>query len=335
MFAGAPLHDVQSTLQDAVATAIAPSSGAEGLIPKSLNRIAVTGRLSILELFALLRGCPRMIDNIKLMDSMRVEIKFVEKDGETYNTKLLAEFIGSWLFSAIGSDSAASRKRRLHDPPGTHGYSALVPMTGRKPYERMVYDVDTGGYICHAAAARYTAAGSYAGGGAFPLPSRSPGEMKQWVYSLISEKHVAIPKVAAGELPRAPQDTPYALQLKVARLCRPTLSCFLYGPGRQWCEGDRRVRLSDTIPVDLGSAGASSGSEEAEEEPPPTDPTVGSQAVVGERLRAKDSHGKWYTARVEAVCNDNGERWLLIHFMGWNSMFDEWVGVGTGRLKVL
>ena len=99
-----------------------------------------------------------MINNLKLISSMVVELKFLEADGESYSSRLLADFIGGWLFSAIGSDSLVAGKRRLHDPPGTHGYVALVPMTGRKPFERMRYEVDTGRYTLHAAAARYTAA---------------------------------------------------------------------------------------------------------------------------------------------------------------------------------
>ena len=328
-------------LHDNIATAVAPASGMDGLVPKSLAKIGVPGRLSIVELITLLRACPEMINNLKLIGSMRVELKFVKPDGETYDYKLLTAFIGAWLFSAVGSDSAGARKRRLHDPPGTHGYTALVPMTGRMPHERLVIDLDTGAYVLHTAAARFTADGSYAGGGAFPLPTRSPGVQKQWVFSLVSEKHVAIPSVAVGQLARAPQDTPYALQLKVASLARPTLSRFLFGAGRQWREGDRDMRLSDTMPVGLGSMGGASGSGgsgeggQVEEEPPATDPTVGSQAVEGERVRARDTHGKWYTGRVEAICDNDGSRQLLIHYIGWNSRWDEWVGVGTGRLKAL
>ena len=127
------------------------------MAPKTLARISWSGHLSLLEFIVLLKACPKVLNNLKFMGSMRVEIKFVEADGETYNSKLLTNFIGGWLFSAIGTDSTAAGKRRLHDPPGTHGYIALVPMTGRRPFERMTYDIETGAYTMHSAAARYTA----------------------------------------------------------------------------------------------------------------------------------------------------------------------------------
>lgn len=70
-------------------------------------------------------------------------------------------------------------------------------------------------------------------------------------------------------------------------------------------------------------------------EEPATDPTVGEHAAVGDRLKARDPYGKWIVARVEAVCDEGPERELLMHFMGWNPKWDEWVRVGTGRLKML
>lgn len=346
---GASLEVVRNDMQDALAREVAPAFDKDGMVPKTLSKISWQGRWSLHEFIVLLRASPTMINNLELVGSMQVELKFVESDGETYSSRLLVEFIGTWLLSASRSDSAAAGKRRLHDPPGTHGYTAIVPMTGRKPYERLRYDIDTGRYTFYAAAAHYTAAGSYAGGGAFPFPKRLglPKPGMQWTYSLIEEKHVAIPKVKAGELPRAPQDTPSALQAKVARGSRPLLSRFFYGVGRSW-DDSRRARLADPPASAPGSGrgggsgggGGGSGSvaaaaaEEPEEEPA-TDPTVGVNALVGERLRARDAHGKWYTARVEAADGEGAERQLLLHFMGWNPMWDEWVQVGTGRLKPL
>lgn len=351
---GGCLEDIRSGMHDALASAVAPSSGVDGLVPKSLARICWDGRLSLHEFIVLLRAHPEMIDNLKLVNSLVVEIKFVEQDGETYNSNLLAKFIGGWLFSAVGSDSAAAGKRRLHDPPGTHGYFALVPMTGRKPFERFKYLVDTGKYTVFGSAARYTSGGSYAGGGAFPYPEDlgSPRLGHQWVYSLIDEKYVEIPTVSAGELACAPQDTPYALQAKVAQTSKPTLSRFLFGVGRPWTDGreSRRARLSDAVidgPGGIGAVGHGGAqqpapaaaadeadSDDSEEEPEPTelDPTLGAQSVVGDRLRAKDSYGKWCASRVEAVRGDAGARELRVHFMGWNKKWDEWVRVGSGRL---
>ena len=145
-------------MHDSLARAAAPSVGADGVAPKVLSRMSWDGRLSTLEFIVMLKACPELIDKLKLKGSMVIEIKFVEDDGETYNYKLLTKFINGWLFSAVGSDSMAAGKRRLHDPPGTHGYTALVPMTGRKPYERFTYDVQTGEYRVQAATAHYTAA---------------------------------------------------------------------------------------------------------------------------------------------------------------------------------
>ena len=38
---------------------------------------------------------------------------------------------------------------------------------------------------------------------------------------------------------------------------------------------------------------------------------------------------------VEAVRTERDARELRVHFMGWNSRWDEWVRVGTGRLKAM
>ena len=339
------MHEVRSIVHDTLASAAAPASDVDGLIPRALTKFSWSGRLSLLEFITLLRGSPHLVDHIELMGSLRVQIKFVEADRETYNAKLLTDFIGGWLFSAAGSDSQAAGKRRLHDPPGTHGYVALVPMHGRRPHERMRYDVDSGTYTFHAAATRINAAGSYIGGGTFPLPASlgSAGDGAQWVYSLVDEKHVAVPTVHAGELPRAPQDTPLALQAKVATMCKPTLSRFLYGAGRIWT--DRTTRLfteDDTIPGTwqsgggIGGGGETQSEDEPESEPDEDDPTVGASATRGARFRARDRFGRWYTARVEAVRGGGAAPLELhMHFMGWHSKWDEWVQVGAGRLRAL
>lgn len=339
---GATIEHVRQDMQNALAGAVAPSLGVDGVEPKRLSKISWTGRLNFLELSVLLRACPLMMNNLDLVGSMVVELKFVEQDGETYSSKLLAEFIGGWLFSAAGSDSITAGKRRLHEPPGTHGYAALVPMTGRKPFERMRIDLETGRYVMHAAVAHYTAAGSYAGGGAFTYPRnmRAPPPGHQWTYSLIDEKYVPIPRVGDAELPRAPQDTPLALQEKVAKSSRPLLSRFLFGFGRDGSES-RLKRLRDSpcsgpgVGVVRDSSSGKKPAAPAPPEEPPSDPTVGANAAIGDRFKARDSWGKWIVARVEAVCDEGLERELLVHFLGWNAMWDEWVRVGTGRLKAL
>ena len=53
---------------------------------------------------------------------------------------------------------------------------------------------------------------------------------------------MSIPKVSADELACAPRDTPLALQEKVAKTAKPTLSRFLYGVGRPWT-ADRAGRI--------------------------------------------------------------------------------------------
>lgn len=58
--------------------------------------------------------------------------------------------------------------------------------------------------------------------------------------------------------------------------------------------------------------------------------------VVGARLDALDTEGKWYCAQVFSVCHTNGAdhpiKLLLVHYDGWNSNWDEWLISSSYRL---
>ena len=62
---------------------------------------------------------------------------------------------------------------------------------------------------------------------------------------------------------------------------------------------------------------------------------TGDDVKAGVRLRAHDSHGRWYQSRVEAVRGEGASRELLVHYYGWAKDWDEWVPVGAGRLDWL
>ena len=49
---------------------------------------------------------------------------------------------------------------------------------------------------------------------------------------------------------------------------------------------------------------------------------------VGERVRAQDRTGNWLKANVLATRGDPDDSSfeLKVHFIGWKSRFDEWVG---------
>ena len=55
----------------------------------------------------------------------------------------------------------------------------------------------------------------------------------------------------------------------------------------------------------------------------------GSHFLPGDRLEARDASGHWGSARVTEVA----DRSLRIHFRGWGTSHDDWIPVGSGRLK--
>jgi hypothetical protein len=55
--------------------------------------------------------------------------------------------------------------------------------------------------------------------------------------------------------------------------------------------------------------------------------------AAGDKLEAKDPYGNWYDAKVIGVRGEGETREVKVHYMGWKARFDEWVHVGTGRLK--
>ncbi|KOO33990.1 cell division control protein 6-like protein [Chrysochromulina tobinii] len=55
--------------------------------------------------------------------------------------------------------------------------------------------------------------------------------------------------------------------------------------------------------------------------------------AAGDKLEAKDPYGNWYVAKVIGVRGEGETREVKVHYMGWKARFDEWVHVGTGRLK--
>ena len=68
--------------------------------------------------------------------------------------------------------------------------------------------------------------------------------------------------------------------------------------------------------------------------PPETTPPETTHWVKGDRMFARDRTGSWYKAKVVDVCSEGEERKLFVHFLGWKSKWDEWIKVGTGRLKL-
>jgi hypothetical protein len=61
--------------------------------------------------------------------------------------------------------------------------------------------------------------------------------------------------------------------------------------------------------------------------------SVGMDACIGDRLRARDSRGGWYESKVVDVSGNGRRRELKMHFLGWNAKWDEWIRVGSGRLQ--
>ena len=58
-----------------------------------------------------------------------------------------------------------------------------------------------------------------------------------------------------------------------------------------------------------------------------------SNLQVGTKLEALDKVGKWYAARVIELDEENKE--VLVHFERWNSRYDEFIGINSGRLRQL
>ncbi|RLN14667.1 hypothetical protein BBJ28_00000312 [Nothophytophthora sp. Chile5] len=48
----------------------------------------------------------------------------------------------------------------------------------------------------------------------------------------------------------------------------------------------------------------------------------------GDEIDARDTNRKWYAARVQYV----DDLQVLIHYVGWNVRFDEWIDITSQRL---
>ena len=53
----------------------------------------------------------------------------------------------------------------------------------------------------------------------------------------------------------------------------------------------------------------------------------------GSTLEALDGPGTWYEASVMDERGHGDARELLVHYKGWKARYDEWLGVGSGRLR--
>ena len=62
-------------------------------------------------------------------------------------------------------------------------------------------------------------------------------------------------------------------------------------------------------------------------------PPYGAMARLGDELEALDPHGAWLGASVVGERGHGRERELLVHYSGWNKRHDEWLAVGSGRLR--
>ena len=54
---------------------------------------------------------------------------------------------------------------------------------------------------------------------------------------------------------------------------------------------------------------------------------------VGSKVDALDVAGMWYEAKVVDERSHGDTRELLVHYTGWKARYDEWVGVGSGRVR--
>ena len=55
--------------------------------------------------------------------------------------------------------------------------------------------------------------------------------------------------------------------------------------------------------------------------------------AVGERVEALDEMGTWYEAAVVAERGADESRELRVHYKGWNSRRDEWIGASSNRVR--
>ena len=53
----------------------------------------------------------------------------------------------------------------------------------------------------------------------------------------------------------------------------------------------------------------------------------------GSKVDALDVAGMWYAAKVVDERSHGDARELLVHYTGWKARYDEWVGVGSGRVR--
>ena len=53
----------------------------------------------------------------------------------------------------------------------------------------------------------------------------------------------------------------------------------------------------------------------------------------GSKMDALDKAGTWYESKVVDERGQGDARELLVHYSGWKARYDEWVGVGSGRLR--
>lgn len=58
-----------------------------------------------------------------------------------------------------------------------------------------------------------------------------------------------------------------------------------------------------------------------------------SELEVGMRLEANDKYGKWYSAKVVELNQEDKE--VLVHFERWSSRYDELIAISAGRLRQL
>ena len=59
----------------------------------------------------------------------------------------------------------------------------------------------------------------------------------------------------------------------------------------------------------------------------------GSQFVAGDRLLAQDAGDQWGEAMVTDLADRDGHPSLSVHFRGWGESHDDWIRLGSGRLK--
>ena len=60
---------------------------------------------------------------------------------------------------------------------------------------------------------------------------------------------------------------------------------------------------------------------------------VATKLEVGNKVCAQDQFGDWFDAEIVDESGTGMGRQLLVHYNGWNSRHDEWVGVCCGKLK--